>query len=59
MINAIFINRKNKKKYKLINDSIINLSKDFEGTLWCLYEDENGVQYIRERIEFYAKFDKY
>jgi hypothetical protein len=53
-----YINLKNKKKYKLLSSNIINSTNSEQAQIMCLYQDEQGKKFVRERNEFFMKFQK-
>jgi hypothetical protein len=51
-------NISNQKKYKLLNGQVVNSTNSQQGQIMCLYIDEKGRKYVREREEFFEKFQK-
>ena len=54
----LYRNISNQKLYKVISDLVIDATNGAEERLMVLYKDSNGHRYVRERIEFYKKFEK-
>ena len=53
-----YINKQNKKRYKLLSNAVVNSTNSEQGQIMCLYTDEDGKEYVRERNEFFEKFQK-
>lgn len=51
-------NIKNRKKYRVIDNLVVDATNGRNNDLMVLYKDEAGRKYVRERKEFYEKFDK-
>jgi len=49
-------NIQNQKKYKLLSSTVVNSTNSQQGQIMCLYKDEEGRKYVRERQEFFDKF---
>lgn len=54
----IYRNLKNRKPYKVIETLLVNMTNDSNDKYMVLYKDEKGKKFVRERTEFYAKFEK-
>lgn len=54
----IYRNIKNQKLYKLISSTVVNTTNSHDGTLMVLYKDAGGKKFVREREEFFKKFEE-
>lgn len=51
------IHKKTGNIYFLLNDNLIECTNGREEKKYCLYANEKGVVFVRERGEFYQKFE--
>ena len=54
-----FIHKKTGNTYFLLNDELIECTNGREEKKYCLYANQEGMVFVRERSEFYQKFEKY
>lgn len=54
-----FIHKKTGNMYFLLNDDLIECTNGREEKKYCLYANKKGMIFVRERDEFYQKFEKY
>ena len=53
-----FIHKKTRNTYFLLNDDLIECTNGREEKKYCLYVNIEGMVFVRERDEFYQKFEK-
>ena len=53
-----FIHKKTGNTYFLLNDDLIECTNGREEKKYCLYANKKGMIFVRERDEFYQKFEK-
>lgn len=53
-----FIHKKTGNTYFLLNDDLIECTNGREEKKYCLYVNIEGMLFVRERDEFYQKFEK-
>lgn len=53
------IHKKTGNMYILLNDDLIECTNGREEKVYCLYVNLEGMAFVRERDEFYQKFEKY
>lgn len=53
------IHKKTGNMYLLLNDDLIECTNGREEKKYCLYANLEGMIFVRERDEFYQKFEKY
>ena len=53
-----YIHKKTGNIYFLLNDNLIECTNGREEKKYCLYVNLEGMVFIRERDEFYQKFEK-
>lgn len=53
-----FIHKKTGNTYFLLNDDLIECTNGREEKKYCLYVNIEGMVFVRERDEFYQKFEK-
>ena len=58
-IAVLVIHKKTGNMYILLNDDLIECTNGREEKKYCLYANLEGMVFIRERSEFYQKFEKY
>lgn len=51
-------NRKNKKKYKVLNEAVMNCTNSANMQRMVLYQDHKGTLFVRDYDEFNSKFIK-
>ena len=54
-----FTHKKTGNTYFLLNDDLIECTNGREEKKYCLYVNLEGMAFVRERDEFYQKFEKY
>ena len=54
----VWRNKKTKNLYEILNDSVYNATNGCEEIPHVLYRNADGNTYVREREEFYEKFEK-
>ena len=52
------IHKKTGNTYFLLNDDLIECTNGREEKKYCLYVNIEGMVFVRERDEFYQKFEK-
>lgn len=52
------LNIKTRKRYDIINETVVNATNEKDGQEMVLYEDINGSLFVCEKSEFYSKFYK-
>lgn len=53
-----FTHKKTGNIYMLLNDELIECTNGREEKKYCLYVNQEGMVFVRERDEFYQKFEK-
>lgn len=53
-----FTHKKTGNIYILLNDELIECTNGREEKTYCLYVNLEGMVFVRERDEFYQKFEK-
>ena len=53
-----FTHKKTGNMYFLLNDDLIECTNGREEKKYCLYANKKGMIFVRERDEFYQKFEK-
>lgn len=53
-----YIHKKTGNIYFLLNDDLIECTNGREEKKYCLYANKKGMVFVRERDEFYQKFEK-
>lgn len=53
------IHKKTGNMYLLLNDDLIECTNGREEKKYCMYVNQEGMVFVRERDEFYQKFEKY
>lgn len=53
-----FTHKKTGNTYFLLNDDLIECTNGREEKKYCLYANLEGMVFVRERDEFYQKFEK-
>lgn len=53
-----FTHKKTGNTYFLLNDELIECTNGREDKKYCLYANKKGMIFVRERDEFYQKFEK-
>lgn len=53
-----FTHKKTGNMYFLLNDDLIECTNGREEKKYCLYANKKGMVFVRERDEFYQKFEK-
>ena len=56
---VLVIHKKTGNMYILLNDDLIECTNGREEKKYCLYVNLEGMVFVRERSEFYQKFEKY
>ncbi|MEE0930098.1 MAG: hypothetical protein UIM53_03785 [Acutalibacteraceae bacterium] len=51
------IHKKTGNTYFLLNDDLIECTNGREEKKYCLYANKKGMVFVRERDEFYQKFE--
>ena len=55
---VLVIHKKTGNTYFLLNDDLIECTNGREEKKYCLYANKKGMVFVRERDEFYQKFEK-
>lgn len=54
----LYRNISNQKLYKIINDIVIDTTNGQGDKLMVLYKNKEGKKFVREREEFYQRFQR-
>ena len=56
--HEFYRNKSNRKVYKMLSPFVTDATNDRQARVVVLYKDVDGIKYVRDKEEFYEKFEE-